>query len=158
MQPRHLELSSGNKTANLAMWSVVSHLMEQIEKADSPKSKLKFLSSAMVSICATFSLSFPGKDKKATTDDFIPSLVLVLLRTQLECPVATHKYLQYFASTGEGSGYEAQHRVFFESCTNFILNELSMESLALNEEEKSNLCSSINRKDNECNFLDDELL
>ena len=119
------------------MWSVVSHLMEQMEKADSPNSKLKFLSSAMVSICATFSLSFPGKDKKATTDDFIPSLVLVLLRTQLECPIATHKYLQYFASTGEGSGYEAQHRVFFESCTTFILNELNIESLTLNEEEKA---------------------
>ena len=60
----------------------------------------------------------------------------MLLRTQLECPIATHKYLQNFANTGEGSGYEAQHRVFFESCTTFILNELNMENLALSEEEK----------------------
>ena len=83
VQPRHLELANGNKTANLAMWDVVTSLMHDMESVESPCTKLKLLSSAIVSLCTTFSLSFPGRNKKATTDDFIPSLVLVLLRSHL---------------------------------------------------------------------------
>ena len=39
----------------------------------------------------------------------------------------------------EGSGYEAQHLVLLKSCTDFILNDLRVESLKLSEEEKQQL-------------------
>ena len=97
---------------------------------------LKLLSSAVVSLCSSFSLAFPGKNKKAATDDFIPSLVLVLLRSaNLKSPTASYKYLKHFGSMSESSGFEEQHRVFFESCTTYILNELTIESLDLNDHE-----------------------
>lgn len=89
------------------MWDVIAREIKQMEQANSPNLMLKHLCSAIFSICASFSLSFPGKTKKATTDDFIPSLVLVLLRSSLTRPVAMHKYLLNFANMGEDSGFEA---------------------------------------------------
>ena len=86
------------------MWEVAGGLLRQMEEVDSPAEKLKLLSSAVVSLCSAFALAYPGKDKKATTDDFVPSLILVLLRNaKLSCPTAQFKYLEHFANMSEGS-------------------------------------------------------
>ena len=88
----------------------------------------------MVSLSSAYSLSFPGKSKKASADFFIPALVLVLLRTKLTSPTATYKYLQHFGNYSEGSDFEEQHRVFFNSCNSYLL-ELSVEALNMSEQE-----------------------
>lgn len=134
IEARHMELPEAEKTANFAMWDVTSGLLRKMEQAMSPASKLRFLSSAMVSLSSAYSLSFPGKQKKASADFFIPALVLVLLRTKLKSPIATYKYLQYFGNYSEGSDFEEQHRVFFNSCNSYLL-ELSFEALSMTEQE-----------------------
>ena len=90
----------------------------------------------MVTLSSSYSLAFPGKDKKASADYFIPALVLVLLRAKLSNPIATYKYLQHFGNYSEGSDFEEQHRVFFNSCNAYLL-ELSVEALKMSEEEFS---------------------
>ena len=132
IEARHIELPEADKTVNEAMWAVTKSLLRRMEKAFSPSSKLRYLSSAMVSLSSAYSLSFPGKQKKASADFFIPALVLVLLRTELKSPIATYKYLQHFGNYSEGSDFEEQHRVFFNSCNAYLL-ELSVEALTMSE-------------------------
>ena len=101
-----MELPEADRTANYSMWEVTTSLLRRMEQADSPASKLRYLSSAIVTLSSSYSLAFPGKQKKASADYIIPALVLILLRTKLSNPIATYKYLQHFGNYSEGSDFE----------------------------------------------------
>ena len=98
---------------------------------------MRLLSQAIVALSSSYTLSFPHQKRKvASSEFFIPALVLILLKAKLSNPIANQKIIGHFGGQAyNGYDYDQQKRVLFSSCNQYLL-ELKAETLNLSERER----------------------
>ena len=75
-----------------------------------------------MAISKAYSLSFPDKPKGASSDFIIPAFICNLAKARIQNPFSIQKYLEEFMIVFSQIDQDAQQRVFWVTCNQYILD------------------------------------